>query len=674
MSRWLAMSLAVLFGGQATAAETLTYVDLVERLTDLERLATLPAPGEACAQWSSYHRASKYDASTGKYVAWDQNRDGSGFIRKEGDKIVMAEMEGPGCIWRIWSAKAEKGHVRIYLDGAKEPAVDLPFAGYFNRKHEPFVHESLVHMTARGLNNYVPIPYQKSCKVVAEPGWGRFYHFTYGTFPRGTKVPTFTMRLSPAEKAALAEAHKKLTRGGVDPAGKRPGQKTVTESIEVGPAGSATVLDLKGPRAITAIRAKLDLPQTPHPRIVLRELTLSITWDGASKPAVWSPFNDFFGTAAGANEYRSLPMGLTEDGEWYCLWYMPFAESAVIKIGNDGKEGRKADFEITHAPLERSIESLTRFHAKWHRDVFLPPEAERWIDWPMLVTKGRGRYVGVMLNVWNPRGGWWGEGDEKLHVDGEKFPSTFGTGSEDYFGYAWCNPTLFENAFHNQTISMGNRGHVSVNRWHITDDVPFQKSFDAYIEKYWHNDKPTRYAATAYWYLAAGQQDAYEPVALQKRIGYWDTPLAHRVVGAIEGEGLKVLKKTGGKVVKQDLWHFKDHKWSDQRHLWWRDAKPGDTLDLELLIRKTDTYRLVMQLTKAKDYGIVQLSLDGKKLGDPIDLYNPDVVPSGPIDMGTHRLHVGRHTLTFEIVGANEKALKRYMAGLDYIQLLPVSD
>jgi len=29
----------------------------------------------------------------------------------------------------------------------------------------------------------------------------------------------------------------------------------------------------------------------------------------------------------------------------------------------------------------------------------------------------------VMLHVWNPRGGWWGEGDEKFFVDGEKFPS-----------------------------------------------------------------------------------------------------------------------------------------------------------------------------------------------------------------------------------------------------------
>ena len=78
-------------------------------------------------------------------------------------------------------------------------------------------------------------------------------------------------------------------------------------------------------------------------------------------------------------------------------------------------------------------------------------------------------------------GPWWGEGDEKFFVDGEKFPSTFGTGSEDYFGYAWSNPTLFQHAYHNQPIAMGNKGHIVVNRWHVSDNVPFQTGFEAAI-------------------------------------------------------------------------------------------------------------------------------------------------------------------------------------------------
>jgi len=43
-------------------------------------------------------------------------------------------------------------------------------------------------------------------------------------------------------------------------------------------------------------------------------------------------------------------------------------------------------------------------------------------------TSGIGRFVGTMFHIWNPKGKWWGEGDEKFYVDDEKFPSTIGDG------------------------------------------------------------------------------------------------------------------------------------------------------------------------------------------------------------------------------------------------------
>ena len=135
---------------QARAQESLTYIDLIQRLTDLEHLATLPAPGEKCIQWSSYDRRSKYDKKSGKYIDWSANGDGDGIIRKEGDKEVLAEIEGPGVIWRIWSALAESGHVRIYLDGSTIPSIDMGFKAYFDTRNKPFSRPALVHHTARG--------------------------------------------------------------------------------------------------------------------------------------------------------------------------------------------------------------------------------------------------------------------------------------------------------------------------------------------------------------------------------------------------------------------------------------------------------------------------------------------------------------------------------------------
>ncbi|MBE3070264.1 MAG: DUF2961 domain-containing protein, partial [Planctomycetes bacterium] len=667
MKRLLCLAaVGLLCAATASAAEKLTYVDLVKRLTDLERLAVLPAAGDTCAQWSSYDRASKFDEASGKYVGWDANGDGGGIIRRDGEQAVFAEMKGPGCIWRIWSAEAKGGHVKIYLDGAAEPAVDLAFAGYFDGKNAPFVYPSLVHMTAKGINNYVPIPYQKSCKIVADKDWGNYYQFVYETFPEGTQVPTFTRNLSPDETAALKAADEMMTQKlGTDPAGGRDGEKTLTKAATIGAGKTAEIARLEGEGAITALRVKVDGVggDREDEILALRELVLRITWDGADAPAVWCPLGDFFGTAPGANLYKSLPLGMTDDG-FYALWYMPFAKGAKVEIANEGAAARKVEVRLAHAPLKRPAAELGRFHARWHRDAFLPEEPERLrIDWTMLKTAGRGRYCGVALFVWNPRGGWWGEGDEKFFVDGEKFPSTIGTGSEDYFGYAWCTPELFQNAYHNQTIVQGwNKGHISVNRWHIADNTPFQKSFEAAIEKYYPNNKPTLYAATVYWYQD-GPTDAYKTVAAADRTGYYVAPEPNTVKGALEGEAMKVLEKTGGDPKPQDMDGY-GATWSGDCHLWWTGAKPDDRLVLEVTVKEAGKYKVVVNLTKAIDYGIVQLALDDKKLGGPIDLFNDGVVATGPIDLGVVELAAGSHRLTLQITGANEKAVKAYMVGL----------
>lgn len=659
--------LAVVCCAQAAFAQknSYTYADLVGRLVDLEHLAVLPQQGETCAQWSSWDRASKYDQATGKYVRWDANGDGQGIIRREGEQVVMAEMEGPGCIWRTWSALAQKGHVKIYLDGSTEPTVDLPFEHYFDGKHAPFnyplISYRLEDLGCRGQNLYVPIPYQKSCKIVADKGWGNYYHFTYSTFPKGTPVPTFSAELVAKNADALANVDVFFRQQlGTDPAGQRPGQAVERKTLSVAPGRTVRVAELVGPRAITALRVKMMHKDRPDQIAALRKLVLQITWDGSSKPAVWCPLGDFFGTAPGENLYKSLTTGMTADG-YYALWYMPFAESAVVEIKGDDQAARQVELELTHAPLTRPIESLGHFHAKWHRDT-AKLSADRWPDWLMLQTEGRGRFCGVMLHVWNPRGGWWGEGDEKFFVDGEKFPSTFGTGSEDYFGYAWCHPALFQRAYHCQTMTQNNQGHQSVLRWHITDNVPFHKSFEACIEKYYKTEeRGTLYACLPIWYLAPGGSDPYEPLDVDQRHGYWvNSPL---MCG-----GFKILNAPKGNVQTQDLTHFKG-AWKDNDHLWWTHAKPGDKLELAVPVKTAGKYHLRAVMTKARDYGVVQLSLDGQKLGSPIDLYNPSVIPTEPVSLGTHALTAGEHKLTVEIVGHNAKAVPSYMFGLDQLLL-----
>ncbi len=644
----------------------ISYVELIEMLTDLERLAFLPTEGEKTLQWSSYDRSSRYDESTGKYINWEANSDGfggKGWVRRVQDQLVLAEMKGPGCIWRIWSATAKQGQMKIYLDDSNEPVVDLPFIGYFNGENEPFNRSALVHVVASGKNCYIPIPFQKSCKIVADRGYGEFHHFTYTLFTKDTKVPTFSRQLSDEESAALDKANELLSNCGPNFGGPKPGQTVEKTKVNISSGEKKVISRISGPRAIVSFIAKVQLPTDIElQRQILRELVLQISWDGEEKPSVWCPLGDFFGTAPGVNYYKSLPLGVTEN-QWYCNWFMPFEKDARVELINDGAGDATIEFEITHAPLEKPATEYGRFHAKWHRDAFLPVEKERWIDWVMLKTQGRGRFCGVELEIWNPRGAWWGEGDEKFFVDGEKFPSIYGTGSEDYFGYAWSDPTLFQNCYHNQTISEGNKGHISVNRWHITDNVPFQKSFEGCIEKYFPNDRPTLYSCVAYWYLAPGGQDPYEPVTLPLRLDWYE-----KLKYPLEFDGTLVLEKPVGGIEAQGMGSFKANRWYNNEQLWWI-GELGAKLRIGIDVTEDGHYKIITRLTKAPDYGIIQFWLDGRKIGEPMDMYyGNDVIATGEINLGTFNLTAGRHEVNVEIVGINPDAIKRYMVGIDYIR------
>ena len=536
-------------------SSTLTYRDLVARLSDLERLAVPPLAGERCGSQTSYDRRSVYNAETGLYENWNANRDGDGYIRMEDGHQVVFEAEGPGCIWRIWSAWPGMGHVKIFLDGASEPVMDLPFLHLFGGVGLLDYNLPCLSMKlSRGHNRYIPIPYNRSCRILMEPDWGRFYHITYSTFPEGTVLPAFKGEREDDNRIALAEEDRELAfRGRCLPTSADTEITDVQVTVPAG--GSLELASLPGNRAITGLHCLPDQRVRSEAETALRELALSIHWDGETGPSVWSPIGDFFGAAPGIQPYRALPVGMTDEF-LYSHWFMPFARGAELRLQNDGEVERSLAFRIASRPLAQDADELLRFHAKWHRDAFVEKSMGngRDIDWPILNVEGRGRFCGVALHVWNRweipaeppsswwygRGGdktidwWWGEGDEKFFVDGEKFPSTFGTGSEDYIGYAWAAEPpfpIFDSPFACQPFTpIDGNGHTSVNRFHIADDIPFQRSFEGCIEKYKGNRWGERgenhclYDTVAYFYLAPGQVDPYGPVSLADRVGYCREP------------------------------------------------------------------------------------------------------------------------------------------------------
>jgi hypothetical protein len=662
-----------------TAQENkITYNEVVEKLIDLKTLATIPEPGEKSAMWSSYDRESKIDPETGEFINWAANDDGLNpqFIRKEGEMEVLAEMEGPGAIVRIWSASPGQGNVKIYIDGNEEPLVDLPFIDYFKGGIPAFDFPELVYETnARGFNNYVPITYQKSCKIVASPGWGQYYHFNYISFPGDTQVETF----DPEPKDEARKALEKVNDFFAEEMGNSPHRFTskpqnFSEKI---PAGEKKqLLKLENSGAISSLKVRLKNANEEDLEEILRKVTFQIHWDGEEQPAVWSPLGDFFGTSPGWNEYRTLPMGMA-DGWMYSYWYMPFENGAEIILKNEFSEEIAVEMEVQIEDLDDEVENYTRFHAKWHRDLE-PLEEERWPDWTLLETKGKGRFVGTHLLVWNPKGGscsaagpghhWWGEGDEKFFVDGETFPSTFGTGTEDYFGYAWCDPSHFEHAFHSQTQNNDNMGYQPMNRWHIIDNIPFQKSFDGYMEKYFPNHWPTQYNTVVYWYLAPGGEDPLWIVPVEERYGFEIPFNVFREEGVVEGEALHIKENTGG-WASPDVWAHESLYEEVSGHkvlIWHAEPDRSNVLKLNFDWPKAGTYKVEVNKVHSRDGGKFELLLNGESRGVldfHSELENGD---TEKVKLGTIKIEPGPQNIELRFAGDLEdgNAMR-----LDYLRL-----
>ncbi|MCB9882287.1 MAG: DUF1549 domain-containing protein [Planctomycetes bacterium] len=141
----------------------------------------------------------------------------------------------------------------------------------------------------------------------------------------------------------------------------------------------------------------------------------------------------------------------------------------------------------------------------------------------------------------------------------------------------------------------------------------------------------------------------------------------HPAESEVEAESLRVIEKTKGNYRPQALGARAG--WSDDQHMWWTEAQPGDRLVLAFDVGSSGRHALQLRLTKARDYGIIRVFVDDQPALESFDLYDPNVVPTGPVDLGTFALNAGEHRLTFELLGANELAIKSYMCGIDTLKV-----
>ncbi|MDR0382001.1 MAG: DUF2961 domain-containing protein [Oscillospiraceae bacterium] len=661
------------FAVSAKAAAHYSYADIVNMMTDMERLALTPR-GEQSGEASSYDRASRYNAVTDTYINWDANGDGGGIIADAGNpdgrghRVLAADLTGPGVIWRTWSALANDGLIEIYIDGEAVPTVSRPFNQLFDgtvASNAPFNYSALNYIAAQGRNCLVPITYNESCKIYLFDNWGSYYQFTYTTFPEGVAVEPMPHTLAQSDKAALDRVNTFFTTLGASPTAAGAEDQTFAGTYTVDAGASAAVLDYAGQGAVSAFKVRVnDALGYDAMAEAIQQLTVSMYWDGEETPSVWAPLGSFFGTPFG-DAYTTLPMGL-KDGWYYCYFFLPFASGAKIVIGNDGQEARSVSVDATVTGLKGDVGDYLRFHAKWNKDSKQPTRTDVWPDYTVLRTTGTGRFLGFMLHVYETGNyGWWGEGDEKFFVDGEKFPSSIGTGSEDYFSYAWCDPAIFTNrSFHAQPHNeggVGNLGNKVVLRYQMTDNVPFTTSFDAYIEKYLNNNQ-AQYAVTPYWYLSADGVDDYAPVSLAARTKFYRSPTF--VQTYIEGENM-TAEVTGGPAPFNQT-GMNGGAFSGGAQKLWINNADGNEISLTFSLNNPVSGLFKIRPCMAGDFGIFQFYLDDQAIGEPIDLYYPRVINGGYISLGEVRLASGEHVLKAKAVGKNS-ASSSYVFALDQV-------
>lgn len=452
------------------------------------------------------------------------------------------------------------------------------------------------------------------------------------------------------------------------------------DNFRVQPGETHVLMDEKGPGVITHIWITFLGPEpqdwAKNGSANHQEMLLRIYWDGNPRPAVEAPVGDFFANSFGQrSEVISLPV-LVEDADSYnCFWQMPFRKSARVEIVNQSEKPISLlYYNIDWIKKDRMPANTPYFYAQYRQEY----PAEHGKDYTILETTGKGHLVGAVLAVRTRSPSWFGEGDEKIYIDGDPDPTIQGTGTEDYFLSAWGLQTTktpyFGVPFFDQWGIVG--GHTSAYRWHLNDPIVFQKSIKFTIEHFgwispdenpenramsW-NEREDDYSSVAYWYQQGTPTFAARaPHARERRLPSLERTTVYARDGVKTGEG---------KTQKQRLDFFEG-----EQLLYTPDKAEGAWLEIPFEVKEKEPLRLLLNATRSYDFGRYQAYLRCEndpnpqwvKLRGPFDLFS-EKVQSFEVHLLDFWPDPGKYTLRLECVGKSAKS-DGYYLGLESLRL-----
>lgn len=529
---------------------------LKQEIESLNRADLLPEYRTKCyvEQFSSYDPNWKND---------DGFEGTHSYICKEAeDRLVLAEMDGPGVINRIWTPTPTNDTLSFYFDGKKEPGLVIRFSDLFSGKVYPFINP-ICGNEIGGYYCYMPIPYKKSCKIVFHGKKIRFHQIQYRNLP-GYKVETYNKELAEGAKSELKHVatiwNKRKTSINDFAMGKSSNYKMLQKTFLLKPGEEQVFFTLNHSGRIVGF----EIDAADNFEGLNRDVMLCAHWDGELIAAINAPAADFFGYAYGKAAMRSMLIGKNEHSN-YCYIPFPFDRKAVMKLVYKERKGYvqnpiQVTTRVYYNSEIRNKEKEGKFYSMWRREIY-PKDGEYY---SFANIKGKGHYIGTVHLAQGMKPGMTSffEGDDSTYVDGKM--RLHGTGSEDYYNGGWyaipdCWDAGISLPLHgclDYTLALSRTGGY---RFYMSDKLPYEKEFYMGIEHGWeNNDYPVDYTSVAYYYsgtpLSQGSMEATQKLRttyMPDEHTYFPELVDVIVDGRVRVErqrGLGLIAAPGGKV------------------------------------------------------------------------------------------------------------------------------
>ncbi|MBV6520527.1 MAG: hypothetical protein MNPFHGCM_00643 [Gemmatimonadaceae bacterium] len=577
------------------------------------------------------------------------------FLRKEGDGLVIADIAGPGILYRFFTPTPTEDSIEFYFDGEERPRLKLPMRDLFSGRYPPFTAPLSVHGVG-GYVTYVPIAFAQSLKLVIRTKLVQFIQLNYARYASSAGIQSWRPSGGIGEDAVqLGRARDVLSRStqNVSALAAPPGAHIVTRRVtrSIQPGVPATLLDVATPGRIVGIRLS---PASAFAGTA-RSTQLRIYFDGNPTPAIAGPVGDLFLYAWGKPTGASLLVGSARDTA-YMYFPMPYDRRARVELALDpglAPIAIHAEFDLADVPRR---EDEGRFHARWHRENPTAPGR----PFTLLRTEGRGHIVGVALLAQGigTDGTPFFEGDDRVVIDGDT--TVRGTGSEDAFNGGWYDvPGRWDRA--RSFPLSGSLGYSNAlartggYRLFLGDAYPYSRSIDFTIE---HGEDVSNgisgdYSAVTYYYTRD-----------ETRVTWSDLPPDGRAVRDVDRITLNpgwvapvasfsirnaTLEKGGEREIGRFLRLAADSTWTD--------FGPHG-VDLIAPATTAGRYRVSVQMVEGPAQGIVQLFENDQPVGRAVDTYASERRKGSIEYLATVQLEPGDNVLRFKLVGKNPGATR----------------